>query len=63
MTACSDVEDSCDQFSRCNVRDPLRRIKDRIVTALTESSVADLRDEPAPAVMPVVFQTHDSTYR
>lgn len=54
MTACSAEDESCDQFSRCNVRDPLRRIKDRIVGTLTESSVADLVDQP---VAPVVFHT------
>jgi Rrf2 family protein len=42
VTACSDVDHSCDQYSKCNIRDPLWRLKDRIVSALAATSVADL---------------------
>ena len=42
VTACSDTDHSCDQYSKCNIRDPLWRIKDRIVSALAATSVADL---------------------
>ena len=42
VTACSDVDHSCDQYSKCNIRDPLWRIKDRIISALAATSVADL---------------------
>jgi Rrf2 family protein len=42
VTACSEVDHSCDQFSKCNIRDPLWRIKDRIVSALAATSVAEL---------------------
>jgi Rrf2 family protein len=50
VTACSDTDHSCDQYARCNVRDPLWRIKDRIVSALAATSVADLAaDLPLPA--------------
>ena len=31
VTACSDTDHSCDQYAKCNIRDPLWRIKDRIV--------------------------------
>ena len=42
---------SCDQYSKCNIRDPLWRIKDRIVSALAATSVAELAaDMPAPPV-------------
>src|SRR6266571_6211434 len=34
VTACSTDEENCDQFSKCSIRDPLWRIKDRIVSAL-----------------------------
>ncbi|HEY7473728.1 MAG TPA: Rrf2 family transcriptional regulator [Vicinamibacterales bacterium] len=48
VTACSDIDHSCEQFSKCNVRDPLWRIKDRIVSALSSTSVAELAaDMPA----------------
>lgn len=42
VTACSDLDHSCDQYAKCNIRDPLWRIKDRIVSALAATSVADL---------------------
>jgi Rrf2 family protein len=42
VTACSDADHSCDQYSKCSIRDPLWRIKDRIVSALAATSVADL---------------------
>jgi len=56
VTACSEDDHSCDQFSKCNVRDPLWRIKDRIVSALSSTSVAELAADmsvPAPQVVPV----------
>jgi Rrf2 family protein len=54
VTACSEVDHSCDQFAKCNIRDPLWRIKDRIVSALSATSVAELAvDMPAPGVVPV----------
>ncbi|MBI4476324.1 MAG: Rrf2 family transcriptional regulator [Acidobacteria bacterium] len=56
MTACSEVDESCDQYSRCNVRDPLWRIKKRIVSALSESSVADLAADSAVS-SPVMFHS------
>jgi Rrf2 family protein len=42
VTACSEVDHSCDQFAKCNIRDPLWRLKDRIVAALAATSVAEL---------------------
>jgi Rrf2 family protein len=49
VTACSDTDHSCEQYAKCNIRDPLWRIKDRIVSALGATSVADLAaDLPAP---------------
>jgi len=42
VTACSEVDHSCDQYAKCNIRDPLWRIKDRIVSALAATSVAAL---------------------
>jgi Rrf2 family protein len=32
VTACSTEDEQCEQFTKCNVRDPLWRIKDRILT-------------------------------
>jgi len=42
VTACSEADQSCDQYAKCNIRDPLWRIKDRIVSALAATSVAEL---------------------
>jgi Rrf2 family protein len=57
VTACSDTDHSCDQFSKCNIRDPLWRIKDRIVSALAATSVAELAVDmavlPTPDVLPM----------
>ena len=57
VTACSDTDHSCEQYAKCNIRDPLWRIKDRIVSALGATSVADLvSDMPSkrePMVTPV----------
>jgi Rrf2 family protein len=53
VTACSEDDQSCDQFAKCNIRDPLWRIKDRIVSALAATSVADLAvdlAQPPPIV-------------
>lgn len=46
VTACSDDDHDCDQYSKCNVRDPLWKIRGRIVEALAAVSIADLNDEP-----------------
>src|SRR5918998_1150874 len=49
VTACSDEDQNCEQYSKCNVRDPLWKIRGRIVDALSKVSVTDLIDEPAPS--------------
>jgi Rrf2 family protein len=51
LTACSDTSDSCDQFAKCNIRDPLHRIRERIALALATCSVAELAaDRVAPTM-------------
>lgn len=56
VTACSTHDDQCGQFEKCNVRDPLWRIKDRIVAALAASSLAEIAAEPVdPTVTPVAL--------
>jgi Rrf2 family protein len=48
VTACSEDDQSCGQYAKCNIRDPLWRIKDRIVSALAATSVAELaKDMPS----------------
>lgn len=42
VTACTEDDRTCDQYAKCNIRDPLWRIKDRIVSALAATSIAEL---------------------
>ena len=58
VTACSTSDEQCEQFLKCNVRDPLWRIKDRILAALAECSLAEISTDmptPAPEVMPMTL--------
>lgn len=49
VTACSLTDDgSCEQFAKCNVRDPLWRVRERILAALGECTIAELAAEPPP---------------
>jgi Rrf2 family protein len=60
VTACSTDEGQCEQFSKCNVRDPLYRVRERILSALGECTIAELAsDPPTPAPARVaVLHTH-----
>jgi Rrf2 family protein len=57
VTACTTEAENCGQYSKCSIRDPLWRIKDRIVSALATCSLAEMSaDEPMPdLVSPVTF--------
>jgi Rrf2 family protein len=61
VTACTgDEGQQCEQFSKCNVRDPLWRVRERILAALGECTIAELAADPPPPV-PVraaVFHSH-----
>ncbi|HEX6164706.1 MAG TPA: Rrf2 family transcriptional regulator [Vicinamibacterales bacterium] len=51
VTACSDTDHNCDQYTKCSIRDPLWKIKNRIVEALNTVSVAEMAaeaDAPPP---------------
>jgi Rrf2 family protein len=54
VTACSADDHRCDQYSKCSIRDPLWKIRGRILDALTTVTVAELAidDAPAPAQTP-----------
>ena len=61
VTACSTEDESCDQFAKCNVRDPLWRVRERILAALGDCTIAELAQDtpPAPAsVRAAVLHTH-----
>ena len=57
VTACSTDAENCGQFAKCSVRDPLWRIKDRILSALSTCSLAEVASETGePATPPVPAQ-------
>src|ERR671934_620217 len=63
VTACSSDEgQQCEQFAKCNVRDPLWRVRERILTALGECTIAELASEPPPrpaaSTRPATLHTH-----
>ena len=62
VTACSTEEGNCEQFSKCNVRDPLWRVRERILAALGECTIAELASDapPPPAAKTAVFHTHST---
>ena len=60
MTACSTESENCGQFAKCNVRDPLWRIKDRILAALATCSLAEIAGEVLPdESVPLSFNRSD----
>ncbi|MGH9160848.1 MAG: RrF2 family transcriptional regulator [Vicinamibacteraceae bacterium] len=48
MTACSTQDHDCEQYAKCNVRDPLWRIKDRILQALGTCSLLEIARDAIP---------------
>ena len=60
VTACSPTNHECEQYERCEIRDPLWKIKARIVDALATVTLAELA-EPAPLTAPVTFVTPPRT--
>ena len=46
VTACSTEAENCGQYAKCSVRDPLWRIKDRIVAALSTCSLQEIATDP-----------------
>jgi Rrf2 family protein len=59
VTACRTDDGECEQFSKCNVRDPLFKVRDRILAALGECTIAELASDIAPVPgRPAVLHTH-----
>jgi Rrf2 family protein len=61
VTACTgDEGQQCEQFAKCNVRDPLWRVRERILSALGECTIAELAADvpPPPAPRTAVLHTH-----
>src|SRR3989442_11052418 len=49
VTACSTDDGQCEQFAKCNVRDPLWRVRERILAALGDCTIAELASDETPA--------------
>jgi len=45
VTACSTENNDCEQFSKCSIRDPLWRIRERIAAALGTVTIAEIAAE------------------
>jgi len=48
ITVCSTDDELCDQYAKCNVRDPLWRIRERILDALRSCSIAEIAADSGP---------------
>lgn len=60
VTACSPDDHNCDQYERCEIRDPLWKIKSRIVDALATVSLAELAEPVAPVSVSAPLVMHAS---
>src|SRR6266404_2923415 len=49
LTSCSTHKGECHQSSKCNVKEPLRKVNDSIHAVLTKISIADMQDPNGPA--------------
>ncbi|MBM3776656.1 MAG: SUF system Fe-S cluster assembly regulator [Acidimicrobiia bacterium] len=63
ITACSSEKNDCDQYATCSIRDPLWRIKERIVHTLGTVSLAEMAADGDAPPLPVaaraaVLRTH-----
>jgi Rrf2 family protein len=48
VTACSSDDGQCEQYAKCNIRDPLWRVRERILKALGECTIAELASDAPP---------------
>ena len=46
VTACSTDKHDCEQYSKCSIRDPLWRIRERIAATLGMVSIAEIAAHP-----------------
>jgi len=53
VTACSTQKNDCEQYSKCNIRDPLWQIRERIVSALDTVTLAEMATDNVATAMPV----------
>jgi FeS assembly SUF system regulator len=63
LTSCSTHKGECHQSSKCNVKEPLRKVNDSIHAVLTKITIADMQDPEGPATnenesKPVILQSN-----
>jgi Rrf2 family protein len=63
VTACSTDNSGCEQYSKCNIRDPLWRIRARIVEALGTVTLAEMASEIDAPPVPASVVTHAAVLR
>jgi Rrf2 family protein len=64
VTACSADAENCDQYGTCSVRDPLWRIKDRILSALATCSLQEVAsDTPVDPGVPVTLTARSAQHK
>jgi|SRR5687767_8798373 Rrf2 family protein len=54
VTACTSEKNTCEQYSKCSIRDPLWQIRERIVAALGTVTLSEMAAEtvaPAPVAV------------
>ena len=57
FTACSPADTECEQFATCTVRDPLWRVKERLLAVLRTVTIADMDvDAPTLHSVPLTLQ-------
>ncbi len=60
ITACSDVDETCNQYAKCNIRDPLWRLKNCIVQALSAFTIHELTCDETTEAFSVATNRHQS---
>jgi Rrf2 family protein len=63
VTACSTDEATCEQYAKCNVRDPLWRVREKILAALADCTIAELAADIPPVPLHAVMVRDVNTAR
>src|SRR5688572_27565273 len=53
VTACSSENNDCEQYGKCNIRDPLWQIRERIAATLGTVTIAEMAADGETAPVPV----------
>ena len=63
LTSCSTHKGECHQSSKCNVKEPLKKVNDSIHAVLNKITIADMQDPEGPAASeneskPLILQSN-----